>query len=153
MTLLKKEVADMKKFLCLFAAATALLLTGCVSVENISEAQLVMDKEIKMGETMLDAFAKRDFEAFMQYTPAGSREQYNKDKFIEEQRELIFRMGEVDSYRFLTKLEFEPMHQYVWAVRFLSYSLKGEKIYKECLFVIVVGEVDEQRKVFLFGFK
>jgi hypothetical protein len=62
-------------------------------------------------------------------------------------------MGKIDSFRFLTRLEKEPLHELVWAVRFMSYSLKGEKVFKETLYSIVVGEVDGTRRVFLFGFK
>ena len=78
---------------------------------------------------------------------------HSKEKFLKDQREVASRMGKLESYRYLTRLEKEPLHEFVWAVRFLSYSLKGEKIYKEAIFSIVVGEVDDARKVFLFGFK
>lgn len=140
----------------LFAAVVfAFLFAGCATVDpaEMSGDEQLFQKEQKMGETMIEAFRKRDLEAFIQYIPAGGRQIYGKDEFLKEQREIAARMGEIVSYRFLTRLEMEPAHQLVWAVRFKSYSLKGEPIYREALFTIVVGEVDESRKVFLFGFK
>ncbi|MBO7327736.1 MAG: hypothetical protein J6W00_03070 [Lentisphaeria bacterium] len=143
----------MKKFIALFVFA--FIFGGCVSVDNndISPDEQMLAKEQKMGEEMIEAFRKRDLAAFIQYIPAGGRQMYGKNEFQKEQQEIAARMGEIVSYRFLTKLEMEPAHQLVWAVRFKSYSLKGEPIYREALFTIVVGEVDDSRKVFLFGFK
>ena len=142
----------MKKLLLLVLCAS--LFSGCASIgENLTEKQLKVEKEQKMGEMMLEAFKKQDFEKYIQFIPAGGRQTYNKDKFNEDQKEIASRMGKIDSYRFLTRLEKEPLHEFVWAVRFLSYSIKGKEVYKEALFSIVVGEVDDTRKVFLFGFK
>ena len=141
----------MKKFLILSLAI--LFFAGCASVKNVSEIEDVMAKEQAMGETMLNAFKKQDYDAFIQFIPQGGRQEYNKEKFKNEQREIASRMGKIDSYRFLTRLEKEPLHELVWAVRFMSYSLKGEKVFKETIFSVVIGEVDGTRRVFLFGFK
>ncbi len=133
-----------------------LLFAGCatvVSEEAQSELQKEMAKEQKMGEDMLESFQKKDFAGYTRYIPAGGRQVYSKADFDKEQRELLSRMGEIVSYRFLTRLEMEPVHQLVWAVRFKSYNLKGEPIFREALYCIVVGEVDESKRVFLFGFK
>ncbi|MBE6358398.1 MAG: hypothetical protein E7057_04025 [Lentisphaerae bacterium] len=133
-----------------------LLCAGCVtgvSPEELSEKERRMQREERIGEEMIEAFRKNDFEAFVKYIPAGGKEVYNKDKFNAEQREIASRMGKIVSSRFLTRLEMEPMHQLVWAVRFQSYTLKGEEIFREALFSIVIGEVDERLRVFLFGFK
>ena len=143
----------MKKIIALFLFA--LVFSGCASVndDNSMSDEKILAKEQKMGEAMIEAFRKRDLAAFTQYIPAGGRQMYGKNEFQKEQQEIAARMGEIVSYRFLTKLEMEPAHQLGWAVRFKSYSLKGEPIYREALFTIVVGEVDDSRKVFLFGFK
>ena len=141
-----------KLLMFLFAA---LCLCGCVTKNagEIAEKLQTFEKEQKIGQEMLDAFSKQDYEAFVKYIPAGGKQVWGKDKFNEEQREVASRLGKIDSYRFLTQLELEPAHHLVWAVRFKSYNLKGEEIYKEALFSIVVGRVDETLKVFLFGFK
>ena len=131
----------------------ALFFVGCASVENFAEPQKRIEKEQQMGEIMLEAFKKQNFESYTQFIPAGGRQAYNKEKFRNEQKEIFSRMGKIDSYRFLTRLEKEPLHEFVWAVRFFNYSLKGKKVYREAIFSIVVGEVDGARKVFLFGFK
>lgn len=141
----------MKKFLII--GIFALIFAGCQSTQELSENQKMMEREEQMGELMIEAFRKQDFDGYIQFIPPGGRQQYNKDKFKRELMEITSRMGKVDSFRFLTRLEKEPLHELVWAVRFLSYSLKGEKVYKEALFSIVVGEVDGTRRVFLFGFK
>ena len=141
----------MKKFFVLSLAV--LLFAGCVSVENISEKQNAFQKEQAMGEVMLNEFKKQNYDGYIQFIPPGGRQAYNKEKFQTEQREIVSRMGKIDSFRFLTRLEKEPLHELVWAVRFMSYSLKGEKVFKETLYSIVVGEVDGTRRVFLFGFK
>lgn len=141
----------MKKFLC--AGILGFLLVGCVATDGLSEKQKMMKKEQQMGEMMLDAFSKQDWNGYIKFIPPGGRQQYGKEKFQTEQREIASRMGKIVSYRFLTRLEKEPLHELVWAVRFQSYSLKGEPVYKEALFSIVVGEVDGTRRVFLFGFK
>lgn len=141
----------MKKFL--LAGVLGLLLAGCATTEDLSEKEKAMAREQQMGEMMLDAFSKQDLEGYIKFIPPGGRQQYGKEKFQTEQREIASRMGKVVSYRFLTRLEKEPLHELVWAVRFQSYSLKGEPVYKEALFSIVVGEVDGTRRVFLFGFK
>ena len=141
----------MKKFL--LAGMLGLLLVGCATTEELSEKQKAMAKEQQMGEMMLDSFRKQDLDGYIKFIPPGGRTAYGKDKFNTEQREIASRMGKIESYRFLTRLEKEPLHELVWAVRFKSYSLKGEPVYKEALFSIVVGEVDGTRRVFLFGFK
>ena len=140
----------------LFPVLAVLLFSGCasvMSVEEQSELQRSMAKEQKMGEDMLEAFRKRDFDAYTRYIPAGGKQVYGKTEFEKEQREIASRMGKIESYRFLTRLEMEPVHQLVWAVRFKSFNLKGEPVFREALYCIVVGEVDESRRVFLFGFK
>ena len=141
----------MKKFFIL--PLIVLLFAGCVSVQNISDDQQKMAKEQALGEAMLEAFKKQNYDGYIQFIPPGGRQAYNKEKFQTDLREIASRMGKIDSFRFLTRLEKEPLHELVWAVRFQSYSLKGEKIFKETIFSIVVGEVDGVRRVFLFGFK
>ena len=141
----------MKKILMFVFAAV--VFAGCATVADISPDDSVLAKEQKIGENMIEAFRKRDLAAFLQDVPAGGRGMYGKKEFESEQKEIAARMGEIVGYRFLTRLEMEPAHQLVWAVRFKSYSLKGEPVYREALFTIVVGEVDDSRKVFLFGFK
>lgn len=134
-------------------AVVSVLFAGCASfkTEKVPVDELSIEK--RMGETMIEAFGKQDFEGFIQYIPAGGRQVYGQNKFKEEQRQIASRLGKIVSYRFLTKLEMEPAHQLVWAVRFKSYTLKGEETFKEAIFTVVIGKVDEQRKVFLFGFK
>lgn len=141
----------MKKFLMLLLMAV--MFGGCQSVEKLSEAEKTLVAERKIGEEMLDAFRKKDMERYLRYIPAGGRQVYGKKEFEKEQREVSAKLGEMVSYRFLTRLEMEPAHQLIWAVRFKSYSIKGEPVFKEAIFAIVVGEVDESKKVFLFGFK
>lgn len=141
-----------KTLIALFAF---FVLCGCATktVAEISEEQRVFEKEKQIGQEMIEAFRKQDYEAFIKNIPAGGKQVWGKDKFNEEQREVASRLGKIDSYRFLTKLELEPAHHLVWAVRFKSYTLKGEETFKEALFSIVVGKVDENLRVFLFGFK
>ncbi|MBE6390109.1 MAG: hypothetical protein E7043_08070 [Lentisphaerae bacterium] len=141
----------MKKMLTLLMLS--LIFCGCRSVEELSEAEKTLIREQQIGESMLEAFRKKDIERYLQYIPAGGRQLYGKKEFDKEQQEVASKLGEIVSYRFLTRLEMEPAHQLVWAVRFKSYSIKGEPVFKEALFAIVVGEVDESKKVFLFGFK
>ena len=132
----------------------AIILCGCVSTpENLPAAQRRLAKEQKIGQEMLEAFKAKDYDRFVKYIPAGGKQVWGKDKFNQEQREVASRLGMIDSYRFLTQLELEPAHHLVWVVRFKNYTLKGEPVFKEALFAVVIGEVDEDLKVFLFGFK
>ena len=129
------------------------LIAGCATFNDAPAVKTELEKEQELGEIMLEAFRKRDLKSFTQFIPAGGSEQYGKEEFAKEQQEVASRLGEIVSYRFLTQLEMEPLHQLVWAVRFRSHNLKCEPVYREALFVIVVGKIDESRKVFLFGFK
>ena len=133
-------------------------ITGMSCISFVEDPAVEVDfmcfeKEKQIGQEMIEAFRKQDYEAFIKNIPAGGKQVWGKDKFNEEQREVASRLGKIDSYRFLTKLELEPAHHLVWAVRFKSYTLKGEETFKEALFSIVVGKVDENLRVFLFGFK
>ena len=130
------------------------LLWGCASVdEEAVVRRKVFEAEKRIGEEMIEAFRKRDFERFVRRFPSGGHGKYGREQFEQEQREAASRLGEIVSYRFLTQLELEPAHHLVWAVRFESRTLKGDPIYREAIFSIVVGEVDGQRRVFLFGFQ
>lgn len=143
----------MRKFL-LIGSLLTFILCGCASTdEAAAEKRRILEKEKQIGESMIDAFRKRDMDGFLRHTPSAGRRQYGKKEFEREQQEVASRLGEIVSYRFLTTLEMEPAHQLVWAVRFRSRKLNGEPAYREALFVVVIGEVDGQRKVFLFGFK
>ena len=130
-----------------------IFLSGCATWQKQELPPDELSIEKRIGEGMIEAFSKQKYEEFIKHIPAGGRQLYSKDKFNEEQRQIASRLGKIVSYRFLTKLEMEPAHQLVWAVRFKSYTLKGEENYKEAIFSVVIGKVDESRRVFLFGFK
>ena len=53
----------MKKFLIF--VFFALFFAGCVSVENFAEPQKRIEKEQQMGEKMLEAFKKQDFDGYI----------------------------------------------------------------------------------------
>ncbi|MBE6356242.1 MAG: hypothetical protein E7058_03915 [Lentisphaerae bacterium] len=139
----------------LIALCAVCCLCGCVTQKSTDSLQKdgIFVREQQIGQEMIEAFQKQNYDNFVKYLPEGGKRVWGKDKFNEEQREVASRLGKIDSYRFLTKLELEPAHHLVWVVRFKSYTLKGEETFKEALFSIVVGQVDENLKVFLFGFK
>lgn len=144
----------MKKVLLVLLGA--IFFTGCATVrqseEELSEAERIAAREQQMGEVMLEAFRTKNFEQYIQFIPRGGRQEYTPEMFNNQQREIQASMGEIVSWRFLGRLELEPAHRLVWAVRFKSRTIRGEEIHKEALFSIVVGRVDENLRVFLFAF-
>lgn len=144
----------MKKVLLVLLGA--IFFTGCATVrqseEELSEAERIAAREQQMGEVMLEAFRTKNFEQYIQFIPRGGRQEYTQEIFNNQQREIQASMGEIVSWRFLGRLELEPAHRLVWAVRFKSRTIQGEEIHKEALFSIVVGRVDENLRVFLFAF-
>ena len=144
----------MKKILIMLLGVV--FLTGCATMqqspEELSEAERIAAREQQMGEVMLEAFRTKNFEQYIQFIPRGGRQEYTLEKFNTQQREVQASMGEIVSWRFLGRLEMEPAHRLVWAVRFKSHTIQGQEIYKEALFSIVVGRVDENLRVFLFAF-
>lgn len=144
----------MKKILMMLLGVV--FLTGCATMqqspEELSEAERIAAREQQMGEVMLEAFRTKNFEQYIQFIPRGGRQEYTPEMFNNQQREIQTSMGEIVSWRFLGRLELEPAHRLVWAVRFKSRTIQGEEIHKEALFSIVVGRVDENLRVFLFAF-
>ena len=154
----KIERIVMKKLFYLFCCLTMAVFSGCAmfgdnTEEKESPEVVELNAEKAIGEKMLVAFKKNDAKAFLQYVPAGNAGKYGAKEFTAERKEITSRLGEIASFRFLTKLELEPVHQLVWAVRFKRKNIEQKDIYQEVLFTIVVGKVDESRKVFLFGFR
>ena len=153
MCLTKGTVAVKKIFVMILGV---FMLAGCVtsrsSMEELNEAERIAAGEQQMGELMLEAFRTKNFEQYIQFIPRGGRQEYKLETFNEQQREIQASMGEIVSWRFLGRLELEPAHRLVWAVRFKSNSLQGKELYKEALFTVVIGQVDEKFRVFLFGF-
>ena len=144
----------MKKVLLVLLGA--IFFTGCATVrqseEELSEAERIAAREQQMGEVMIEAFRTKNFEQYIQFIPRGGRQEYTQEMFNNQQREIQASMGEIVSWRFLGRLELEPAHRLVWAVRFKSRTIQGAEIHKEALFSIVVGRVDENLRVFLFAF-
>ncbi len=148
----------MKKLFYGFFILTIVAFSGCAMFGEQKKGKdspevVELNAEKAIGEKMLAAFQKNDAKAFLQYIPAGNAGKYGEKEFSAERKEITSRLGEIASYRFLTKLELEPVHQLVWAVRFKRKNIEQKDVFQEVLFTIVVGKVDESRKVFLFGFR
>ena len=121
----------MKILLYIFVCAGMAVFSGCAmfgekNEEKISEAAAELKAERAIGEKMLIAFQKNDAKAFLHYIPAGNAGKYGVKEFAAERKEITSRLGEIESFRFLTKLELEPVHQLVWAVRFKRSNIKQE---------------------------
>ena len=80
-----------------------LLFSGCATViseEEQSELQRNMAKEQKMGEDMLEAFRKKDFDGYTRYIPAGGKQVYTKKQFCLAFPSIFTerKQGKVDEY-------------------------------------------------------
>ncbi len=145
----------MKKFIALSIACIAsLLLNSCVGVrevERFSDAE--KNIEIRMGEDVIAAFQNADMARLQKHLTAEGQEKFSKKEFDAECKNISARWGRIVDYRYLTRLEMAPLHQYVWAVRFQRRGSKGQEVYQEVLFATLAGKVDGESRIFLFGFK
>ena len=145
-----------KSFLLGIALVIYLISFGCAAVNHVDPENAALEKqqEIAMGESLIKAFQKRDIKLFYSNLTVEGRQVWGTKEFEFECRNIRERWGEIDSFRYLTQLEMEPTHQYVWAVKFKRNSSPGGKpVYQDVLFVILTGKIDGKAKVFLFGFK
>ena len=135
------------------ALSAVILFSGCQSVQVIDETKKENDAAIKTAETFLKAICAGDAEAAYALLPAQAAKHYSTDKFKANTKEINGSFGKMVSYRFLTQLELTPpMRPLIFAVRFKRMGIEGNDVYQEILFRAVVGKVDGQNKVFVFGF-
>jgi uncharacterized protein YceK len=142
---------NIKFFVIAFAAV--ILFSGCQSVQVVDETKKENDAAIKTAETFLKAICAGDEKTAYALLPAQAAKHYGTDKFKSNAKEISGSFGKMVSCRFLTQLELTPpMRPLIFAVRFKRMGIEGNDVYQEILFRAVVGKVDGQNKIFIFGF-
>ena len=136
-----------------FALVSAIFFCGCQSVPVVDEAKKEKDAAIETAALFLKAICAGDAKNAYSLLPSQAAKHYGADKLKSNAKEIAGSFGKMVSYRFLTQLELTPpMRPLIFAVRFKRMGIDGRDVYQEILFRAVVGKVDGQNKVFVFGF-
>ena len=73
------------------------------------------------------------------------QEEFRKDKaaYSRFRKVILEERGEPVSFSYVTSLESAVLKPYIWKVRFLHKNNKDQKFYREALFRVVIGHIED----------
>ena len=112
-----------------------------VDVELSKEAQ----EERDYSRKLLEAFLKDDASKFISLLTPEMQEEFRKDKaaYSRFRKVILEERGEPVSFSYVTSLESAVLKPYIWKVRFLHKNNKDQKFYREALFRVVIGHIED----------
>ena len=151
----------MKKTICLCAAVLAAILTACRTVDSgergfrdVSgdEHSRMLEASEKLGDGILQACRKGDFELLLRSVPGELGTQMTKKDFDTSCRNFKEKFGEITEFRLLTALDTPAFGNLIWVVTFARRGTNGNVIRRQLLFRLVTMEVDGRTEVVSLGF-
>jgi len=140
--------------ICMLAG---LFISGCASTKE-APVTTSTEKTSKYAEPkeqaakMLDAFLKDKPDALVALLPEDMRKEFGKNEFTAARNEIVQTLGEIKSYKFVTRLEHPVVYTSVWLVDFERTSSEGEKIKFQSLFRASFGQIEGKWQILSFNF-
>ena len=148
----------MKK--AMFAMGAALMfLCGCQMFNRMEEPVVepgTVEAEIKIGETMLNAYVKNDAGAFLAVLAPEVKERFGEKEFKTTRDQITEAMGKIEKIEYLTVLTAPGFRSHLWKVTFKRTKVmdKDVELTQETLFRVVMTTPKDGKKPFTltFGF-
>ena len=151
----------MKKLLWLCAAALTVALTACRTVDSGErgfrevtdrERRRMLQTSRRLGDGILEAFQKKDFDSLLRNTPGDLGERMTEKDFKTSLGEFEKKFGELRDFRLLTSLDTPAFGNLIWLVTFVRSGTNGAEIRRQLLFRLVTMQTDGKTQVVSFGF-
>ena len=141
----------------LFAAAM-LLNSGCNTVE-LHESQLTVDQQAQLDKAaekacieLLEAFKNNDYPRLRKTLPVSLAKQFTEDNFKQSRNATVKILGEIKSYKFLTRLQAPIFRNMIYRVKFQRTGNDNKAIEQEALFRVMLAENNGVIQVLSFVF-
>jgi len=147
-------MTSLPKLLTLAAALIALSTTACTTIRELptDPADVELSPEVQeerdFSRKLLEAFLKDDESKFISLLTPEMQEEFRKDKaaYSRFRKVILEERGEPVSFRYVTSLESAVLKPYIWKIRFLHKNNKDQEFYREALFRVVIGHIEDLKK-------
>lgn len=149
----------MRKRLFYVALLPTLLLTGCTMISELPREEQVVanyedDPQFTLSRKLVIAFLKNDSSSFVSLLPSETRKAFSEKEFASTRKAVTDSVGEPISFKYVTKLELEPLQPHIWKIRFERKGLlkTDETFHSELLFRVITGNTDKGPVITSFQF-
>lgn len=149
------------KTMTLFAAALAIALTACRTVDReehgfrdaaAAEREKMLKDSERLGNGILKAFRDGDLAALKRNMPGELGTRMTENDFQSSLRNFREKFGDIRDFRMLTALDTPAFGNLIWVVTFVRRGTNGVEIRRQLLFRLVTMTVDGKIVVASCGF-
>ncbi len=141
-------------FLLLTGALSILFFTnGCASVSQneVAEKSIQSTPDVS-GEKLVTAFVRDNDKTFLELLPAELQKKFNTEHFKSFRQQLVAKLGNPVSYRYLGNVKHPLLQIEIWNVEFQRTDEQGKIVSLEAPFRVISGSVDGRNQIISFNF-
>lgn len=108
---------------------------------------------IKLGNLLLEAIKFKNY-SLIEDIPfsVGISSKLNNDNFIDSCNMLEQKLGQLNSFTYVTQLATPEVENHIWQVSFVEDKNNGSTIKRDLLFRLITGKINNKTTILSYGF-